>query len=360
MAKLTSNTSGNFKTYGIKTADYGRSHTGVYCVIAIIVLVFVCWVSVWGIKRHIEARKKVTAEAVTPQPDNAVAANSFADARSSSGAGREFRPREIDPAAAAASMQEFDQQRLKQQRILYDKALQAYNERKYESCRTILRDMLGGMDSSEQLYDTAANLLGRTSMSIYRSGTDSETNISYTVKSGDTLSRIAVNYNTTVAAIKKVNNMSSDRLNIGQTLKIPQGGVWSIIIRRSDDRLLLYANSKLFKIYKIYPGSYVGQSVSGTFRILSKEKDPTWRDENGQLYPPGTSGNIIGTRWMALKGTGASAGSPATAIHGTNRSGSPDTSAGAPGYFRLSNADMVELYDLVPNETPVEIRKAGP
>ena len=356
MAKLTSNTSGNFKTYGIKTADYGRSHSGVYFVLVILVLAAVCVFAVWGIKRHIEARRKLTAEAVTPQPDNAVPATSFADARSSSGAGREIRSHEIDPNAAAASMQEFDQQRLKQQRILYDKALQAYNERKYESCRTILRDMLGGMDSSEQLYDTAANLLGRTSMSIYRGGSDSETNVTYTVKSGDTLSKIAVNYNTSVATIKKLNNMTSDRIGIGQTLKIPQGGVWSIVIRRSDDRLLLYTNGKLFKIYKVYPGSYIGQPAPGTFRVLTKEKDPTWRDENGQLYPPGTSGNIIGSRWMALKGTGSSAGSPSTAIHGTNRSGMPDTSEGAPGYFRLSNTDMVELYDLVPLETPVEIK----
>ena len=354
MAKLTSNTSGNFKTYGIKTADYGRSHTGVYSVIAVLVLVFVCVVAVWGIKRHIKARNNVTVEDVTPRDDNAVPASSF---RTQPGGVREYHPAELDPSDAAASREEYDLQRLKQQRKLYDKAVQAYNEHKYENCRTILRDLLGGMDSSEQLYDTAANLLGRASMSIYRSGSDSETNVAYTVKSGDNLSRIAANYNTSVAAIKKVNNLLSDRLNIGQQLKIPQS-VWSIVIRRSDDRLILYTNKKVFKIYRVYPGSYVSQSFSGTFRIFSKEKDPEWRDENGQTFKPGTPGNIAGSRWMALKGTGASANSEGAAIHGNNRSGTPDTSAGAPGYFRLSNADAIELFDLVPTETLVEIKAA--
>ena len=354
MAKLTSNTSGNFKTYGIKTAYYGRSHSNVYFVIAVLVLISVCVVTVWGIRRHIKARKSVTTEAVTPQDDNAVPGTSF---RSRPGSAGEYRSSEIDPSAAEASMQAYDKERLRQQNKLYDKALQAYNERKYESCRTTLRDLLGGMDSSEQLYDTAASLLGRASMNIYRSGYDSETNVVYTVKSGDTLSRLAANYNTSVATIQKANNLSSDRLNIGQQLKIPQS-VWSIVIRRSDDRLLLYTNNKLFKIYRVYPGSYVSSSYSGKFKIISKEKDPVWHDENGKAFNPGAPGNICGPRWIALKGTGASASLDGTAIHGANRSGTPDTSPDAPGYFRMSNADVVELFDLIPKETPVEIKAA--
>lgn len=43
----------------------------------------------------------------------------------------------------------------------------------------------------------------------------------YIVKSGDTLYQIAKNNNTTVDAIKKLNNLSSNTLTIGQTLLIP-------------------------------------------------------------------------------------------------------------------------------------------
>lgn len=45
--------------------------------------------------------------------------------------------------------------------------------------------------------------------------------IEYTVKPGDSLWLIAQNYNTTVNAIKNINGLSSDMLNIGQILKIP-------------------------------------------------------------------------------------------------------------------------------------------
>ena len=52
------------------------------------------------------------------------------------------------------------------------------------------------------------------------SNTTTETN-TYTVKSGDTLYAIANKYNTTVDAIKALNNLSSNTLSIGQALKIP-------------------------------------------------------------------------------------------------------------------------------------------
>jgi LysM repeat protein len=43
----------------------------------------------------------------------------------------------------------------------------------------------------------------------------------YTVKGGDTLSRIARHYHTTVKAIRHANNLSSDNIKQGQKLKIP-------------------------------------------------------------------------------------------------------------------------------------------
>ena len=45
--------------------------------------------------------------------------------------------------------------------------------------------------------------------------------ITYTVKSGDNLYSIANRYNTTVSDIMKLNNLKSNLLSIGQTLKIP-------------------------------------------------------------------------------------------------------------------------------------------
>ncbi|MGB0839677.1 MAG: glucosaminidase domain-containing protein [Chitinophagales bacterium] len=46
--------------------------------------------------------------------------------------------------------------------------------------------------------------------------------VKHTVKAGDSLYRIAQKYNTTVGAIKELNQLNSDNLNVGQVLVIPQ------------------------------------------------------------------------------------------------------------------------------------------
>lgn len=50
-----------------------------------------------------------------------------------------------------------------------------------------------------------------------------ETIVEVTVKSGDALEKIARANQTTVEAIRKANNLSNDKLKIGQVLKVPVG-----------------------------------------------------------------------------------------------------------------------------------------
>lgn len=53
-------------------------------------------------------------------------------------------------------------------------------------------------------------------------GTVSGGEETYTVKSGDTLSRIATAHHTTVKAIRDANNLKTDRIKVGDKLKIPK------------------------------------------------------------------------------------------------------------------------------------------
>ena len=52
------------------------------------------------------------------------------------------------------------------------------------------------------------------------SPTNTEASGTYTVKSGDTLSKIAATYNVTIEQIKRVNGLTTDHLRLGQVLKI--------------------------------------------------------------------------------------------------------------------------------------------
>ena len=70
--------------------------------------------------------------------------------------------------------------------------------------------------------------------------------ITYTVKSGDSLYKIANNYNTTVNSIKELNNLKSNNLSIGQQLKIPSSSndtSYTTYTVKKGDSLWLIANN---------------------------------------------------------------------------------------------------------------------
>ena len=74
--------------------------------------------------------------------------------------------------------------------------------------------------------------------------TTSGNNITYIVQSGDSLYKIAQRYNTTVNAIKRLNGLSSDNLSVGQQLLIPSStGETTYTVQSGDS---LYSIAKKF------------------------------------------------------------------------------------------------------------------
>ena len=57
----------------------------------------------------------------------------------------------------------------------------------------------------------------------------------YTVKSGDTLSTIAKHYATTIRAIRAANNLTTDRITVGQKLKLPKGSAAAPVATAFND-----------------------------------------------------------------------------------------------------------------------------
>ena len=76
----------------------------------------------------------------------------------------------------------------------------------------------------------------------------------YTVKSGDSLWKIASKFNTTVETLRKVNNLTTDLLILNQQLLIPKGEDIDINIDKNDEGIIytVKAGDSLYKIANIY------------------------------------------------------------------------------------------------------------
>ena len=89
-----------------------------------------------------------------------------------------------------------------------------------------------------------------------------------------------------------------------------------------------------------------------TFTIEEKVPEPPWSPPGRTPLPYGHPENILGTRWMGFKPTPEYAG---FGIHGTTKDETIGEAA-SNGCVRMHNADVEELFDLIPRGTLVEIR----
>lgn len=111
-------------------------------------------------------------------------------------------------------------------------------------------------------------------------------------------------------------------------------GELRIVIKINDRVLELYDNGKLFKRYRVAVGKRATPTPIGEWNILYKCWSPR---------------EITGTRWMGLDIPWGSYG-----IHGTSAPWSIGSFA-SQGCIRMRNHDSEELYEWVPEGTPVDI-----
>jgi lipoprotein-anchoring transpeptidase ErfK/SrfK len=128
-----------------------------------------------------------------------------------------------------------------------------------------------------------------------------------------------------------------------------------IVIHRGARRLYLYRNTTLVRRMPIAVGMPGHATPLGRYRVIVKEKDPTWNPPDSPWaeglgpIPPGVS-NPLGTRWI---GTSA----PAIGIHGTPVPSSVGTAA-SHGCIRMYMSDVEWLFERVRVGTPVIILSA--
>jgi len=175
--------------------------------------------------------------------------------------------------------------------------------------------------------------------------------VMYTVQPGDALARIAKRFNTNYELIMKTNGKASNRLSIGDQLKILTGKT-KILISKRDFTLVLLLNDKYVKQYRIATGRN-NKTPIGMFEVKNKMKEPVWYSPDGGVFPYGHQENILGTRWIGFKDKPNLHG---YGIHGTTQ---PETigTESSNGCIRMLNRDVEELYDFVTSDTEIVIQE---
>jgi len=220
--------------------------------------------------------------------------------------------------------------------------------------RKLLYELYGKRDFNLVEKNEIENLIGNVNIEIFNSDIPCPEKKLYTIQKGDTLVKIADDFNTTVEAIQRANRMDpgSHLIFPGKTLCIYQGQ-WKIVVSKKDFSLRLYDGEKLFKRYIVGIGKQ-GRTPSGEFIITAKQKDPVWYIE-GKAIPFGASENILGTRWLALTPAGTTDKNlKGYGIHGTWEPNSVG-SATSNGCIRMKSEDVEELFSIIPLKTTVII-----
>jgi len=206
-------------------------------------------------------------------------------------------------------------------------------------CKQILEN-----PGSKEIEGKILSRLGDINMRLLFSPLITEASIVYEIKVGDTLSAIARKFNTTVALLKRSNNLKSTRIRAGEKIKVTPGK-FSLEVDISKNRLSLNYNGELFKVYEVASGTKDTPTPTGEFKVLSKIKNPTWYSPEG-IIPPDSPDNMLGSRWIGFK--------PHYGIH----EAVDPTNIGeyvSEGCIRMKKEDLEQLYEVVTIGVPVRI-----
>jgi lipoprotein-anchoring transpeptidase ErfK/SrfK len=224
-------------------------------------------------------------------------------------------------------------------------AIQLQKEDRLLEARAKAYEVLA-LSSNKSARAGAEILLGEVNVELTLSPRPLQEKVEYTIQPGDSINALAKKFGTTVDVIQKGNRISGSVIRPGDRFRVFTGK-FSIRISKKDNTLVLMMNDKFFKRYAVGTGEY-GKTPVGSFTIRDRVPQPTWW-KNGKAIPYGDTNNVLGTHWLALD-------VPGYGIHGTWQPETIGKQASA-GCIRLVNAEIEELFSLVPVGTPVIIEE---
>ncbi|OGX16859.1 MAG: hypothetical protein A3K83_04265 [Omnitrophica WOR_2 bacterium RBG_13_44_8b] len=166
----------------------------------------------------------------------------------------------------------------------------------------------------------------------------------YEIKPGDSLIKIAREFNTTAELIMRSNNLTESKIIPGRKIKV-WTAPFSILVDKSQNTLILKTDEEVIKTYIVSTGKNNSTPV-GNFKIVNKLINPTWF-KAGAVVPASSPENILGTRWLGFDLAGYG-------IHGTTEPQSLGRQV-TDGCVRMSNRDVEEFFTIVPQGTEVTI-----
>ena len=174
------------------------------------------------------------------------------------------------------------------------------------------------------------------------------------VVGGDHFIRISRRYDTTVEAMRFINNRKGNMIRIGERLTVVSGP-WKITVSKKARLLNVWRKVKdSWQIFAVFPIG-VGRKNStpeGAFVINVRLRHPKWHGPDGRVFPYGDKENPLGDYFLKLKSLSAKAGG--YGIHGSSNDSSVGRSL-SNGCIRMRNSDVELLYYLLPVSTPVKI-----
>ncbi len=222
---------------------------------------------------------------------------------------------------------------------------------KHEEAFQKYRSIITATNDS-RIVEMAEFEMGKLSIAVLFSPIMTSEKMSYSVRPGDSLEKIAKSHGTTVNLIRRANGFSEAKvLHAGDTLVLTKA-VFSLVCSKSANDMVLYINGLFCKRYRVCTGK-MGKTPEGTFAVNDKIVEPPWW-RGDKMLPFGDKENILGTRWMSIKATGSTPSVKGYGIHGTWNDASIGTADSA-GCIRMHNADVEEVFDILPLGAKVTI-----
>ncbi|PKG23831.1 3D domain-containing protein [Niallia nealsonii] len=125
----------------------------------------------------------------------------------------------------------------------------------------------------------------------------------YTVKKGDSLSKIAKNYHITVSQLKQWNNLSSDLIKVKQVLKVKKTSTTSKSSKKAKKTKEITVNASAYTLFKGSTGitaTGINLKKNPNQKVISV--DPKVIKLGSKVYVPGYGYAVAGDTGGAIKG----------------------------------------------------------